>query len=149
MRSSTWLAIEGQPVAYYHTSTVDDGINYTITGRVPVLHNGSRAELIWVFDNSHPHGFVASVQPVYRAGETQTVVKSASELQTGDILEFLCDYYSYSGVYQDSYLLGELLTVEQELTISDVPLKGTTQVTYRFTDLYNQHYWTPAVPAIS
>ena len=146
---SSWLTIEGQPVAYYHTVTVDDGTNYTITGRVPVLHNGSRAELILVFDNDHPHGFVAGVQAVYLEGETDTIAKNMTGLQNGDTLEFLCDYYSYSGEYQDSYLLGEPLTVTQELTISDVPLEGATRATYRFTDLYHQHYWTPVVPAAS
>ena len=146
---SSWLAIEGQPVAYYHTVTVDDGTNYTITGRVPVLHNGSRAELILVFDNDHPHGFVAGVQAVYLEGETDTIAKNMTGLQNGDTLEFLCDYYSYSGEYQDSYLLGEPLTVTQELTISDVPLEGATRATYRFTDLYHQHYWTPVVPTAS
>ena len=146
---SSWLAIEGQPVAYYHTVTVDDGTNYTITGRVPVLHNGSRAELILVFDNDHPHGFVAGVQAVYLEGETDTIAKNMTGLQNGDTLEFLCDYYSYSGEYQDSYLLGEPLTLTQELTISDVPLEGATRATYRFTDLYHQHYWTPVVPTAS
>ncbi len=143
----TWLAIDGQPVAYYHTATVDDGENYAITGRVPVLHNGSRAELILVFDSETPYGCVAGVQPVYPAGETDTVAKSQTELQTGDTIEFLCDYYSYDGDYQDSYLLGEPLTVTEEaLIISDVPLTGTTRPTYRFTDLYGQHYWTPVIP---
>ena len=146
---SSWLTIEGQPVAYYHTVTVDDGTNYTITGRVPVLHNGSRAELILVFDNDHPHGFVAGVQAVYLEGETDTIAKNMTGLQNGDTLEFLCDYYSYSGEYQDSYLLGEPLTLTQELTISDVPLEGATRATYRFTDLYHQHYWTPVVPTAS
>ena len=146
---SSWLAIEGQPVAYYHTVTVDDGTNYTITGRVPVLHNGIRAELILVFDNDHPHGFVAGVQAMYLEGETDTIAKNMTGLQNGDTLEFLCDYYSYSGEYQDSYLLGEPLTVTQELTISDVPLEGATRATYRFTDLYHQHYWTPVVPTAS
>lgn len=143
----TWLAINGQPVAYYHTATMDDGTNYTITGRVPVLHNDSRAELILVFDNENPHGFVAGVQTVYLGGETDTAAKLQSELQPGDTLEFLCDYYSYAGVYQDSYLLGEPLTVTEDgLTITDVPLEGRTQATYRFTDLYGQHYWTPTIP---
>ena len=30
-----WMHINDQPVAYYHTDTLDDGTNYTITGRVP------------------------------------------------------------------------------------------------------------------
>ena len=147
VNDAAWLAVNGQPVAYYHTSTVDDGTNYTITGRVPVLHNGRRAELILVFTNNQPHGFVAGVQTVYTEGETETVAKSMSGLQNGDTLEFLCDYYSYSGVYQDSYLLGDPLVVTEEgLTISDVPLNGSTLASYRFTDLYDKHYWTPVIP---
>ncbi len=142
----TWLAINGQPVAYYHTVTVDDGDSYSITGRVPVLHNGTRAELILVFDSDRPKGYVAGLQPVYREGETDTIAKSLGELAPGDTLEFLCDYYSYEGDYEDSYLLGEPLVVTEEgLTISDVPLEGRTQAAYRLTDLYNQHYWTPVI----
>ena len=143
----TWLAINEQTVAYYHSATVDDGDQYTITGRVPVLYNGSRAELILVFDNANPYGFVAGVQSVYSDGETDTAAKSQSELQAGDTLEFLCDYYSYDGAYQDSYLLGEPLVVTDEaLVISDVVLDGRTEATYRFTDLYGQRYWSDVIP---
>lgn len=146
VNENTWLAIDGQPVAYYHTATVDDGTRYAITGRVPVLHNGQRAELILVFDSDTPHGYVAGVQTVYLGGETDTVAKSQDGLQAGDTLEFLCDYYSYDGDYQDSYRLGEPLVVTEEaLTVSDVPLEGETQACYRFTDLYGQHHWTPAL----
>ena len=112
-----------------------------------MLHNGSRAELILVFTNDQPYGFVAGVQTVYTEGETETIAKSMTGLESGDTLEFLCDYYSYSGVYQDSYLLGDPLTVtEDALIISDVPLEGSTQASYRFTDLYDKHHWTPVVP---
>ncbi len=148
VNEGTWLAVNGQPVAYYHTATMDDGTSYMIMGRVPVLHNGARAELILVFDRDRPHGFVAGVRSVYLNGETDTVAKSETGLQPGDTLEFLCDYYSYGGDYQDSYLLGEPLVVtEEELTVSDVPLEGVTQAAYRFTDLYGQHHWTPTLPA--
>ncbi len=144
----TWLAINGQPVAYYHTSTVDDGTDYAITGRVPVLHNGQRGELILVFDSETPYGYVAGVQAVYRDGKTDTVAKSQEGLQPGDRLEFLCDYYSYGGDYQDSYLLGDPVTVgQEELTIHNVPLEGAVQASYRFTDLYHQYHWTPPVPS--
>ena len=146
--AESWLAIDGQPVAYYHTATVDDGTNYTITGRVPVLHNGVRSELILVFDNDQPQGYVAGVRTVYYGGETDTVAKSQDGLQPGDVLEFLCDYYSYDGDYQDSYLLGEALTVsEQGLAVSDVPLEGSTRATYRFTDLYGRSCWTAVIPS--
>lgn len=143
----TWLAINGQPVAYYHTSTVDDGEHYTINGYVPVLHNGQRAELLLTFNNEQPYGYISGIRTVYTEGETETVPKSESVLQPGDTLEFLCDYYSYNGDYLDSYLLGEAMTVtDSQPDISNVTLEGTIKATYRFTDIYNQHYWTPAMP---
>ncbi len=146
VNEGTWLAVEGQPVAYYHTATVDDGTSYAITGRVPVLHNGSRSELILTFDTERPQGYVAGVQTVYLNGETDTVAKSQSELQPGDTLEFLCDYYSYDGDYQDSYLLGDpLIVTEEELTVGDVPLDGVTRASYRFTDIFGKHHWTPTL----
>ena len=146
VNEGTWLAVEGQPVAYYHTATVDDGTSYAITGRVPVLHNGSRAEMILTFDTERPQGYVAGVQTVYLNGETDTVAKSQSELQPGDTLEFLCDYYSYDGDYQDSYLLGDpLIVTEEELTVGDVPLDGVTRASYRFTDIFGKHHWTPTL----
>lgn len=143
----TWLAINDQPVAYYHLSTVDDGEQYTITGRVPVLLNGQRSDLILVFDNEHPYGYIAGARSDYRSGETETVAKALTELQVGDEIDFLCDYYSYGGSYQDSYLLGDPMTVTEDMVISNVYIDADAAVaTYRFTDLYLQQYWTPAIP---
>ena len=147
VRENTALAINDQPVAYYRTSTVDDGTTYFITGRVPVLYNGVYSELLLEFSGERNIGHVVGVRTVYRDGETGTVAKNQYEIQAGDVIEFVCDYYSYDGDYQDSYLLGEPLTVGEEgLTVSDVILEGRTQVTYRFTDLFGQHHWTPPVP---
>jgi len=141
----TWLAINGQPVAYYYMDTVDDGTNYTITGYVPALLNGERVELMLVFDNANPYGYIAGARPVYVAGETETVAKGMTEINVGDTLDFLCDYYSYEGEYQDSYFLGEQMVVTEHMEISNVDVgEGKVRVTYRFTDIYNQQYWTPA-----
>jgi len=139
----TWLAINGQPVAYYHTNTTDDGENYTISGYVPALLNDERVELVLVFDNDNPYGYIAGARTVYSDGETDTQAKGLTELEVGDTLDFICDYYGYDGSYQDSYFLGEQMTVTADMEISNVEI-GADSVcaTYRFTDLYNQHYWT-------
>ena len=139
----TWLAINGQPVAYYHTNTTDDGENYTISGYVPALLNDERVELVLVFDNDNPYGYIAGARTVYIDGETDTQAKGLTELEVGDTLDFICDYYGYDGSYQDSYFLGEQMTVTADMEISNVDI-GAESVcaTYRFTDLYNQHYWT-------
>ncbi|MCI6732935.1 MAG: clostripain-related cysteine peptidase [Lachnospiraceae bacterium] len=139
----TWLAINGQPVAYYYENTVDDGENYTITGHVPALLNGSRVNLILVFDNENPHGYIAGASSDYRNGETDTIAKNMQQLQPGDKLDFLCDYYTYEGEYQDSYYLGEQMTVTDSMEISNIDIeKENCSALYRFTDIYNNQYWT-------
>ena len=143
----TWLAINDQPVAYYHEETYDDGTNYMITGRVPVMLDDERAELILVFDTDHPKGYIAGARYDYRDGETETVAKALAALEPGQKIEFLCDYYGYDGSYQDSYYLGEAMTVTDDMVISDVYLPDASRAnaTYRFTDIYNQTYWTPVM----
>ena len=141
----TWLAVDKQIVAYYHTDTFDDGNNYRICGRIPVLLNGDRADLIVVFDNANPHGYIAGARYDYRDGETDTVAKEMTQLRDGDKIDFLCDYYGYDGSFRDSYMLGEQYTVNGTPKISDVYLPTGTKYSavYRFTDIYDQHYWTP------
>ena len=142
----TWIAVNEQPVAYYHESTVDDGEDYSITGRIPVLYNSERAELVVEFTDELPYGTVVGVRRVYTDGETTTVAKTMDTVKDGDIIDFVCDYYSYDGEYLDSYMLGEQLTVDGELTISDVYVdESAANLTYLFTDIYNQQYWSAPV----
>ena len=142
----TWIAVNDQPVAYYHESTVDDGQNYSILGRIPVLYNGERGELVVEFTDENPYGSVVGVRRVYVDGETTTVAKTMDTVTNGDVIDFICDYYSYEGEYLDSYMLGEQLVVEDELVISDVYVdENAAKLTYLFTDIYNQRYWTTPV----
>ena len=143
----TWLAIDEQPVAYYHTGTVDDGDSYTITGYVPCLLNGERAELLLVFDDARPCGYIAGARSDYRDGETETIAKNVTELTEGDKIDFLCDYYGYDGAYKDSYQIGDVWTYHADALISNVTIDAdAVNATYRFTDIYGQNYWTPAIP---
>ena len=176
----TWLAINEQIVPYYHIDTVDDGTNYKITGRVPVELNGERADLLIVFDNDHPSGYIAGAtfvveenglsligkpmvavgegeeaeaEPLVLTGEdTEGNGEAAEEgamtsLKEGDTIDFICDYYTYDGNYEDSYYLGETMTVSGDMVVSDVELPddGGIQLTYRLTDLYDREYWTDSI----
>lgn len=143
---ATWLAINEQPVAYYHEATVDDGESYSMTGRVPVLYNGERAELVLEFTDENPYGSVVGVRRVYTEGETDTVAKTMDTVTDGDVIDFVCDYYSYDGEYLDSYMFGEQLVVDGELEISDVYIEEeSANLTYLFTDIYQQEYWSQPV----
>lgn len=142
----TWIAVNEQPVAYYHESTVYDGDSYSITGRIPVLYNGERAELVVEFTDEDPYGSVVGVRRIYTEGETATAAKTMDAVTSGDVIDFVCDYYSYDGEYLDSYMLGEQLVVTDELVISDVYVDAdSANLTYLFTDIYNQKYWTNPV----
>ena len=150
--SRSWLAVNGQPVAYYHTDTIEGGKNadgkelWSINGYIPALLNGERVRLITVFDQDNKKGYIAGAQTDYRNGETDTVAKELTEINDGDKIDFVCDYYDYNQNYQDSYMLGEQLTVDGELKLSDVQLKeGKLKITYLFTDMFNQEYWSSAI----
>ena len=142
--SGAWISINDQPVAYFHVgTTVDNDGSTTIIGRVPCYLNGERANLILVFDDENPKGYVAGARTDYREGETDTLAKGMLPLQVGDVLDFVCDYYTYDGEYDDSYYLGEQMVVETAPVISSTWLdEGSLVITYRFTDLYGQDYWT-------
>ena len=146
---NTWLTINGQAVAYYHTDTVEseDG-SVTISGYVPAFLNGERVKLIIVFDDENPEGYVTGAESDYNDQDTDTIAKNTIALQDGDKLDFICDYYSYEGEYQDSFYLGESLIVSEAdgLTIANMDIGKDTRATYRLTDIYEQSYWTPVIP---
>ena len=143
----TWVAIEGQPVAYYHTDTTEFGDDrYSISGYVPAYLNDVRVNLIVVFDSDNPNGYIAGATTDYKNDETDTVAKSMIELEVGDTLDFVCDYYDYNGTYSDSYFLGEQMTVTENMEISNVSVgDGNLKISYCFTDIYNQTYWTESI----
>ena len=138
----TWLAIDGQPVAYYFLDETRNGDDYTITGRVPAMLNGQHVDLMLLFDQDNPYGYVEGARIVYKE-ETDTIAKGLTQLQPGDTIEFLCDYYGYDGTFLDNYYLGEPMVVDDDLEISNVDVgDGNVRASYRVTDIYNQHYWT-------
>ena len=143
----TWLAIDGQVVSYFVSDYQEEADSYAITGRVPCLLNGTRADLILVFDSENEDGYVAGATYDYVNGETETVAKNVTELEIGDTIDFICDYYTYNKEFKDSYLIGETLTLDKDmrdLTISNVSVgDGPVLVGYCFKDKYNQQYWTP------
>ena len=143
-----WLAIDGQIIPYYHIDSVYEGNSYTITGRVPVMLNGTRANLLIVFDNAHPNGYIAGATTDYINGETETVAKGITSLEAGDKIDFMCDYYSYDGEYQNSYKFGNEFTYTGNHTIEDktLPEARRASAMYRFSDIYNKEHWTEVMP---
>jgi hypothetical protein len=146
----TWVDIGDQPVGFYVEDTLLSGNTLITTGRTPILLNGDRANLLLVFEEDLTTGeikaYIAGARMDYKGGETETVAKENTELQEGDKIDIVCDYYSYEGKYEDSYMIGDQLTYSEELrdqvcyVYLDSP--DAAVATYLFTDIYNQEYWT-------
>ena len=140
-----WFSINGNVVAYYHTDTVQSGNDLIISGYVPALLNGERVNLIVQFVNDD-NGTIVGASTDYVGGETEAVAKNLTEIKAGDKLDFICDYYDYDMNYQDSYMIGDQVTVTDNLTISNTSVgKGSCHILYRFSDIYNQNYWSEPI----
>ena len=98
-----------------------------------------------VFDKASPKGVITGARPMYE-DETEGAAKGDIQIGKGDVLEFLCDYYNYDGGFESTYKLGAPLTVGADgLTLASMALDNENiSVTYRLTDIYGNHYWTPA-----
>ena len=143
----TWFAIDGLAVPYYFESEMmDENGKFVTTGRVPVLLDGVRSNLIIVFDSDHPSGYIAGARYDYVEGETDTIAKGVTEIAPGATIDFICDYYKYDQTYQDSYLWGEQIHYRTNLECSYVDIGQGGQVTYLLRDIYGREYWTPVVP---
>ena len=141
-----WIALNNQPVPYYFMDeTVDGGVS-VITGRIPVLLNDERAELIVTFTDNAPA--VTGARFIYADGETDTVAKAAEALEEGDVIQPICDRYTYEGEYDDTYMLGDEIVFNGELTVSDVtlnPADGTPVASYMITDVFCVEHWMPEI----
>ena len=145
-REKTWIAINGQPVAYYHMSSVDTETGYSITGYVPALVDGQRVKIILEFDESNPYGIIAGVNTDYLDSEVDVQAKNLEKLDEGSTIEFICDYYSYDGQYLDSFFLGEAMEVTDTMEISNVNIGDKEAIiTYCFTDIFNNTYWSESL----
>ena len=126
-------------------STADIGTDH---GYIPAYLNGERVKLIVVFDEASPEGYIAGAEPEYGEDVTQTAAKGSIELADGDELDFICDYYSYDGEYQNTYYLGDPLTISAAsgITLGNMDIGKDTRAVYRITDIYDNKYWTQVIP---
>ena len=83
----------------------------------------------------------------YIDGQTDTAAKNLTSLEEGDIIDYVCDYYNYDHSFQQNYYIGKQVVVDKpmsEMVINNLPVgEGNVLVTFKFTDIYGQEYWTP------
>lgn len=143
-----WLGIEsegdGWTCAYYLMNDyTDDEGNSVIKGYIPILYNGERARLIVTFYNSEVES--VGVQRDYsKDDEASSQAAKIAELQEGDEIVLIADYYDYDNNYLDNYRISKTLTYDDTFKVVDLELQDpdSANACYRITDIYNQTYWT-------
>lgn len=159
-----WLGLNNTPVAFYHEQSVGEGEEQVVSGYVPAILNGEYVDILLRWYGSTESWEVAGLRASYLNGETETVAKGVPSLndevssgdsdwvqadeksfwKPGDKLEFYAEYYTYAGVFEGTHVIGEI-TVSEDMEFGDLELaEGNYRHSYRFTDLYQQSYWTPA-----
>lgn len=144
----SWFSIDDQPVALYVTDSYQVGEEWITTAYVPAFLNGEQVKLEIIFDDDNPDGYIAGARIDYKGTDNETEARGLIELQSGDRIDFICDYYTYNGEYIDSYYLGEQLVVKDpdRIRLSYTYVGGDYLAMYKFTDIYDGEYWTEVVP---
>jgi len=139
---NTWVALDGELVCFYTQEDVNDGNTRYTYGVAPVLYNGKDAELVVVWDNDYPEGYVAGWRYTTTGSGSQ---KGLFEFENGMVFDILCDYYTYDGDYEAQYKWGEI-RVNGPLKVSyeDVG-DADCMVYYELYDIYCNTYWTESV----
>ena len=136
-----WIAIDNHPAAVYTTDTeYGDNGAYTFHSYIPAMLNGERVRILIEYSNEYEKGRILGAEKVYENG---TDAKGLIELKAGDKVDLLCDYYDYSGNYQDSYYLGDEFTLGDSVQLSDVKLTNQSyQYGYALKDTWNTTRYT-------
>ncbi len=142
----TWLTVDGHPVALYPISDEDaDGNDLYITTKyTPVLVNGERYNLVIEFNEETGVDQILGVQDVVPTGVQQ---KGYRELDPGDIVQPVCDYFTYDGTFESQYTLGDPFIVPEDgqFAVANMQVTGGSRMLYtaRLTDIYQANYWLP------
>lgn len=141
----TWIVASSdgenwQVVPYYYTSSLKDGDELISYGKIPVLLNGNKANLLIQIDDEA----IKVIGAVNTYDETKVIAKNTIQLSEGDEIQFICDYYKYDGTFQDSYILGDKLIVGAKgVLLGDGDISTyKTLANYEIQDIYRQSYWT-------
>ena len=136
----SWISINGYIVPYY---AVQDDEKYI--GKVPAYLNDELVNLVIVWNEDDAK--VVGAEPTELYGNTTLNYKGYKKIKKGDKIEFLFDYYTYDGEYEDSYIIYDPLYVDDNgLTVSYEEIEdGNFYVYYKITDIYNNTYYTNAI----
>lgn len=135
--SNTWVALDGHIVSYFAEHSDEENV---WKGYVPALVNDEEARLIVVWN-----GDEASVVGYEKVYGSNTAARGLLALEDGDEIQFISDYYTYDGEYEDQYVTDSLVVDGAiAVTYEDVG-ESDCLVYYSLHDIYENVFWTEPV----
>ena len=142
-----WLAVNDQLVSYYLLSDeyVSDS-DYTTKGYIPALLNGNEVHLLVEFSDEYETGHILGAEAVYDINTDGKLLP----FNEGDTIQFIADCYNADGSFDDTYEIGDPITVEVDdsgeaiLEITDMTVNADRILFgYELTDIYGSARFTP------
>lgn len=135
-----WFTL-GDTIVPLYVSTEEDFVE----GYIPCERNGEYVNLV-VRWNEEGTGIIEGAIRFYENGMS---MKGLIPLEDGDVIQLLCDYYTYDGAYDDAYSFGEPFEYDSSLGIEYTPSgNGEYLLYYCLTDIYNNTYYVEPVSLI-
>lgn len=134
--NGAWVGINADPVAYYVTTyEYTDENNWVQEGYIPAMLNGEAVRIIVRFSNEVPEGEILGAEKVY---DSALSARGYIPIQKGDTIDYLCTCYTYDGELDETYYLGEQVTVGDTFEVGYYTLSEDRIIFgYTFTDIYN------------
>ncbi len=142
----TWIGIDGRIIAYYYVNSWEEGEKYLVRGYTPAIINGKRTNVIIEFSDDNPYGYLAGSVEKIPDREQREYGDSLLMINPGDQLQFLCNFISYDGTMNQTYKIGDALTIGESVIIANYKLTETStnvKMTYCFIDNNDNKHWTP------
>ena len=138
----TWVALNGEIVPFYAEGETVNGAAWSSFGYVPCYINDVEAELVLIWNNHNPTGYVAGYRYTYDCSVGQ---KGLFSLKDGDLLETVCDYYDEYGYYDGLYVFTSFI-IDGELEVSYEDIGDPDcEIYYMLYDIYGNVYWTESL----
>ncbi len=143
----TWVTLDGHTVPFYaEHEVVNSDDDWNTYGMVPAfLNDEDYIEIIVQWDDKNPQGYVAGYRKYSEVGTP--LGKGLFELESGDVIDWVVDYYTYDWDYEDYYIFGDQYTVPSgDISVSyDYIGDSDALIYFKLTDIYNNIYETEAV----
>ena len=148
--NSVWVAIDGNIVPFY---IIDEGYDaygkWYSYGEVDAEFTSARTgetrniEIILCWDEDHDGGYVKGYRTASDSDAPSQAERSVTQFVKGDKIQFVCEYYTYDGEYDDCYYLHEPIIVNKALKVTYDDLDGYDVLVYgHIKDLYGNDYYT-------